>query len=367
MFLKKILKKYYFIYVLLAIAIVFIVVDNRSNITHKTQAATISQPMITTTKQNVLSAAETITVSPSIIYLGMWTEGLWDEATQTLHPEKLTNLETLIGKKVAIAHIYRGWEALASPSLLTDLQTLDSHGWRPMISANPYFFDKCQANGQILYKAIATGNCDDFIRSAAQNISKFGKPMFLRFAWEMNINSMEWGVNRTGSSPDDFITAWRHMHDIFASEHAQNVLWVFSPNTEASGSLTYATIYPGDDYVDWLGLDGYNWGNTQAWSTWQTFEDVFSASYSHIHALAPAKPIMLAETNTTDQRGDKPAWYLDMLQKQLPTNFPQVQAVVFYNEDRTVKEGVNWLITSSDQALKAFKLGIQASFYRSSF
>ena len=99
------------------------------------------------------------------VYFGLWTQGFWNPDNNTLHPEALTSLENKIGKHAAIAHYYRGWEALDSKDLLTELTTIYSNGWRPMISANPYFFSKCPSNGLPLYKAIARGNCDEFLKN----------------------------------------------------------------------------------------------------------------------------------------------------------------------------------------------------------
>lgn len=311
------------------------------------------------------SAKEENLRSASSIYLGMWTQGFFDPQNFILHTGALKSLEDRIGKKVAIAHYYRGWEELEKPQVISELNAISANGWRPMISANPYFFDKCQANGQNLYRAIANGNCDNFMRAVAKNLKSFGKPLFLRFAWEPNINAMEWGILRVGATSADFISAWRKFHDITKSEGATNITWVFSPNV--GGNIAYKDLYPGDSYVDWVGLDGYNWGTTQSWSSWQTFSQVFASSYREITSVASQKPLMIAEVNSTDAGGDKAAWYTNTLEKELPANFPRVKAVVFYNEDRSAKENVNWLIDITPESLAAFKKGIAKAFYLSSF
>lgn len=298
------------------------------------------------------------------IYLGFWTEGFWDKTANTLHPEVLKALEIKIGKQAAIAHYYRGWEELNTANLLSELLTISQNGWRPMVSANPYFFNECPANGQPLYKAIAQGNCDQFLKEVGQNLKKFAKPMFLRFAWEMNIPSMEWEIARTGSSNEDFISAWRHIHDIIYKEGATNVLWVFAPDV---GNTLYRNIYPGDAYVDWTALDGYNWGTTQPWSKWQSFSQVFQSAYKEITKIAPNKPLMLSEVNTTDVGGDKAKWYEDMLITQIPANFPKIGAIVFYNEDRQATEKVNWKIDVSNFTLASFRKGVNSPWYSSSF
>lgn len=301
------------------------------------------------------------------VFIGFWTEGLWDDSTKTLHPERLQELEKNVGKKMAIAHIYRGWDALSDLSLISDLRVLDSKNWRPMISVNPYFFDNCKSTGATLYKTISLGNCDVFLTSAANNLRSFGKPLFLRFAWEMNSEGMEWGIIRSKDSADDFIGAWRRIYSILRNGGASNVLMVFSPNVGSLNTVPIETLYPGDAYTDWVALDGYNWGTTQSWSTWQSFSQVFSSSYKQITAIAPSKPLMIAEVNSTDQGGDKALWYSDMLLSQIPKKFQQIGALVFYNEDRTSKEHVNWLVDVTSESLNAFKAGIHSESYISSY
>jgi beta-mannanase len=309
----------------------------------------------------------TSNLQPHYIYLGMWTEGFWDDSSQSVQPQRLIELQNKIGKKPAIAHFFTGWSNLTSDGLIAQLRVIKDNGWRPMISVNPYFFEKCQSDGKTLYQAIADGACDEFLTEATRKMKSFGQPLFLRFAWEMNIESMEWSIQRTGSSPGEFIQAWRRFHDIASKEGATNILWVFCPNVASLNALSFSSIYPGNSYVNWTGLDGYNWGSTQSWSSWQSFGTIFSASYKSLVKLAPSKPIMLGETNTTNVGGDKAAWYQDMLVNELPNQFPQIKAVVFYNENRTDKEGVNWLIDITPESLSTFAKSINSPIYLSSF
>lgn len=349
----------------------FILYTNNQQTRIRSSAAGIT-PTITPISSQTLptvTPVTTATIAPvpqHPVYLGMWTQGFWEEATVHVRPDKLTTLENMIGKKVAIAHYYRGWENLEKPTIVDELNTIAENGWRPMVSVNPYFFADCQSGGLTLYKAITSGNCDGFLHTAMRNLKNFGKPLFLRFAWEMNISDIQWSIQKTGSTTEDFIAAWRHFHDIAISEGATNILWVFSPNTEAGGSVAYNLLYPGDTYVDWLGLDGYNWGTTRP-SGWLSFGTLFGQSYRDITALAPTKQLMIAEVNSTDQGGDKAAWYHDMLAQQIPYYYPKIAAVVFYNEDRTSEEGVNWLITVTPAALSAFSESIKNPMYLSSF
>ena len=89
-------------------------------------------------------------------------------------------------------------------------------------------------------------------------------PFFLRFNREMNGFWFPWGDEVNGNKPGEFVTAWRHVHDIFTEVGATNATWVWCPNIDLTRKLQtpLQDLYPGDDYVDWTCLDGFNWGTT---------------------------------------------------------------------------------------------------------
>lgn len=300
---------------------------------------------------------------PRHISLGAWTEGFYDPLSQKLHPEVLQEFEILVDKKVAIAHYYRGWESWTDPVLLSEFTSIRSQGWTPMLSSNPYYFSQCPASDKPLYQSIAEGNCDEFLHNAGKNLRRVKHPFYLLFAWEMNNKDLEWSVPYTGSTSEQFVAGWRHIHTIFKEEKVDNVIWVFNPNIPNVTDFPYQALYPGDEYVDWVGLDGYNWGTTQSWSTWLPFYDVFSGPYNELVRIAPQKPILISEFNTTDMGGNKGEWYKDAFEEQIPNNFPNIQAVVIFNEDRTKQERVNWKVDVSPEALEGFKNAVKGGNY----
>jgi hypothetical protein len=298
------------------------------------------------------------------VALGMWTEGLYDAKTQTLHPEKLVEFERVTNKKYSIAHYYRGWESLSDPKLINEFAALNKNRWQPMLNVNPYYFSECPSAEMPLYKAIAEGKCDNFLHKAGKNLSKVRQPFYLLFAWEMNNDANQWSTTKSGNTPEDFKAAWRHMHKIFKEENATKIIWVFCPNVPDVPSSSYRALYPGDEYVDWVGLDGYNWGTTQSWSQWLSFKDIFTDSYNTITTIAPNKPLMIAEVNSTNQGGDKQAWYLNTFEHEIPEKFPKISAVVVFNEDKTVQEKVNWKVDITPESLQGFIKGVHHKYYK---
>lgn len=301
------------------------------------------------------------------VYIGFWTQGLWDKDLQSINPAKLKELEAKIDKKVAIANYFHGWQYLTTDLLINDFNILNHNGWRPMISANPYFFDECPANGMTLYKAIASGNCDKFMHKIAINLAKVKNPFYLRFAWEMNVDTIEWSNIYNKSTPEEFKAAWQRFHDILKKQKVNNVIWVFSPQVETPTTTKIKDLYPGDNYVDWVALDGYNWGTSKSWSSWQNFYSLYNYSYQEMLMIAPKKPFMIAEVNTTDAGGNQAQWYNDMLSIQIPNFFPKIKAIVFFNENKIETEGVKWLIDNTPDSLYEFKTSLKNPIYKSNF
>lgn len=318
-------------------------------------------------KQNTLGEIKVMpSPSPKAVYIGAWVTNFWDNKSKTLNSQNLVDFENTLDKKFAIANIYSDWAYLPNTELLTKLNEISSNGWTPMISSNPFFFKDCLDKGQALYKTIADGACDDHLKKSMENLRNYNKPVFFRFAWEMNLPSMYWSVDKTKSSPQNFVDAWRRFHTISKEVRANNVIWVLSFNTTNSVTTAYAKLFPGDEYIDWVAIDGYNWGNTHPWAGWASFNGTFKASYKELTDLTN-KPVMISEVNSapTGTGGDKAAWLRDMLDTQIPKEFPNVQAVVIFNEDKTEGEKIDWRIETSPDYINALKESFKNPLYKS--
>jgi beta-mannanase len=169
---------------------------------------------------------------------------------------------------------------------------------------------------------------------------------------EMNGDWYPWGDGINGNTPDKYKQAWIHIHDIFEAEDVTNVKWVWCPN-EASTTQTshpMGDFYPGDAYVDWIALDGYNWAGASS-EPWHSFEEIFGTSYGEILAVAPTKPLMIAEYASDERGGDKAQWIRDV-KDVVPLKFPKIKALVWFNNDQ---DGAWWRIDSSPSALQAYQ------------
>lgn len=289
------------------------------------------------------------------IYWGAFVEGVpWDM-------DKLAEWESAVGKGPAIVHFWQTWSergALA-PFPRPLLQRVRDYGSIPMVSWLPEDPTKDAEQPDFQLADILDGRYDDYLRDWAADARNWGRPLFLRFGHEMNGFWFPWGEDANGNSRGEYVRAWRHVHDIFRSAGASNVTWVWCPNIDWSGSgwPTMQSVYPGDAYVDWTCLDGFNWGADRG--GWKRFEEIFRWSYENIRSFAPDKPMLLGEFGSSEEGGSKAEWIAQTLTTDIPHGFPGLKAVVWY--DRSADQ--DWRIGTSESSLEAFKAAIRSPYY----
>jgi beta-mannanase len=216
-------------------------------------------------------------------------------------------------------------------------------------------------SGSVPLRDITAGKYDSSLTTWALEAKAFGHPFFLRWDWEMNGSWFSWGTTSSNqNTPADYVSSWRHIHDIFTQVGATNVTWAWCPNLEFSGSTPLSQLYPGDAYVDWTCLDGYNKDTNST-----SFATLYGQSYNDLSKIAPSKPIMIAEMSSLEYAaGTKANWITDALSTQLPTKFTQIKALVWMNW-RMYENGTwwPWQIESSSSAQAAFASAISSPYY----
>ncbi|MBI4728868.1 MAG: hypothetical protein HY775_05120 [Acidobacteria bacterium] len=262
--------------------------------------------------------------------------GAWVDPGSGWSRSGVADFESRIGRKIDIDHHYYAW----GDSFPGQNEVFDRDSGRiPLLTWEPW--------GTTLSE-IAGGSYDSLIRTRARAVAAFASPVFLRLAHEMNGNWYPWDGSHNGGDPSRYVAAWRRVHDLFASEGATNAVWVWSPNAEdvpAQAWNRFSNYYPGDSYVDWVGVDGYNFGTTEAWGSWRSFEAIFGRIYS---AYAGSKPIMIAETGSAEQGGSKASWLLDAWYRA-QVRMPSIAAFVAFDAGK-------WRIETSSAATAAFRL-----------
>jgi hypothetical protein len=215
------------------------------------------------------------------------------------------------------------------------------------------------STGSIPLRDIAAGTYDAALRSWAGGVASWGHPFFFLLDVEMNGPWEPYAPGVNGNTASDFVAMWRHFHDLAVEAGATNVTWVWCPNVDNADQFTpYRQLYPGDAYVDWTCLDGYNWTGRQSFS-W-----IFGASYRKLLDVAPSKPVMIGQTASVEGGDGKAAWIRDAFARRLPKHFGRVKAVLWFNW-RIYERGkwMSWPIESSRAAKRAFRKTIAQRSY----
>lgn len=267
--------------------------------------------------------------------------------------------------KVAIIHGYSGFlESL--DGLLDSMERIDSAA---MISWRPFASTPSGKGGTL--QSIASGNIDGYLIASARAAHAHPRPVFLRPMWEMNGDWFPWSsyagsTPRAGNSPALYRMAWQRMHIIFRGGQpseisarlsqaglpgltttsgwvpnaSSNVAWVWSlakgGARPTSAPYTNSSYYPGDQYVDWIGLSFHQWSSTSV-SHWTSRIDNSSDPWAraddlHAFAASRGKPMMLAEWGIASKpygNGDDPSWINDAF--SWASSHRMVRAQVYFN------------------------------------
>ncbi len=288
----------------------------------------------------------------------------WDEGAIDLFEEHA-------GKKLSILHWGQAWWRCRPGCGYQEFRTqqpqfeaMRKRGVIPLLDWGSWDSNASrQDQPEFSLQKIIDGKHDAYLRRWAGEARDWGHPFFLRFDWEMNGNWFPWSEALNGNGSGQFVQAWRHVHDIFRAAGANNVTWVWCANVVNPKEIPLAQVYPGDAYVDWTCMDGYNWGvRPPRTDRWRSFSDVFGATYAELLQLSPHKPIMIGETGSSEVGGSKAEWITSTLGTELPAAFPRVEAIVWFNWNT---EGMGWTIESSPAAQAAFASAIAAPYYSS--
>jgi Glycosyl hydrolase family 26 len=277
------------------------------------------------------------------IQLGVYLPGAPSDA------ETLDNYSAMVGRGPDIVLVFRN---LDGPLLYSsEIPNLRMRGETPMVTLEPYV-----GSGVASFADIAAGEYDSYFRREAIAAKDANIPILLRFAHEMNLTSSDWGPGKLGNTAATYVEAWRHIVSIFRQEGATNVQWVWAPNVDYGGK-PFAQFFPGDEWVDYVGLDGYNWG-TASGDSWSTFANVFASSYATITQLS-TKPLIISETASSELGGSKAAWIEGAFFATIPATMPRVKAVVWFNDNKEE----DWRINSSRASLEAYRRVVASSLY----
>ena len=244
------------------------------------------------TQQTYYPGDKASVINPTKPYVGMY--GL-----KEVH--SIPAFEQKTGVNVTSLLVFRSFGN--NPTFKTgEFDMLKKQGVVPMISLEPWDPNKPSTWADYSLANIAAGKYDTILTSWAQGVAKYKTQVMIRFAHEMNGPWYPWGIGVSGNTPEQYIAAWRHVVDVFNANGATNATWVWSPNiVRSTATYKVSQFYPGDAYVDIMGLVGYSTVATD------TYSSVFGRTLSQLEALSK-KPIIFTETGVDQNLPTATSW-----------------------------------------------------------
>lgn len=264
--------------------------------------------------------------------------------------EQVRALENWQEKKHAVVNLFTDWTnstKVMNNLFGQQLPNIWANGNVPMVTWEPFTGGQTPADIEV---RIAAGQYDAYIRTWAGRLKVFlsgpngvfgntdDRRVYLRLGHEMNGNWYPWSAAAGNNSPADYVAMWRRVVGIFDSMglDANHLQWVWCVNADDVGGFAAETFYPGDAYVDWVAIDGYNWGASQTWSTWKTPAQTYDALLTRVRGLT-TRPVALTEfastsaTVTGTSVSAKSAWISDVFAY---VTLNQIKMVCWFDDNK---------------------------------
>ncbi len=177
---------------------------------------------------------------------------------------------------------------------------------------------------------------DEYLRTFAREAKNSGVPIFLRYASEMNGDWTQYSGN-----PELFIQKWRLVHDVLAEE-APNVIMVWTVFTFPESTID--SFYPGDEFVDWVGVNIYNVVfHNNSLENKADYEDPLKLLNYVYNTYSYKKPIQISEYGATHYASTDGKYYIDFAREKisrlygnLPEKYPRVKSVYYFDVNNLV-------------------------------
>jgi hypothetical protein len=297
-------------------------------------------------------------LSPAQKYYGVYVS----QAPSSLAPVDTVTQET--GKQPNMSLFYEDWGAGAA-SGVSNIQTSSvenacNDGMLPMLTWESWDTSDTGPNGvnvtQHAFKPtkITAGKYDAYITASADRIKGLTCPIALRLDQEDNGDWYPWGVNTPGmsTSASDYVAMYRHVWKIFHHEGVDNVLWVWSPNIQSHKHKNLPKLsksYPGKKYVDWVGIDGYEYNDPN-----ERFHELFQPTIDQIKTFAGDKPWIIAECGV-GTGSTKPKQLKNMV--KAVARRKKFNGLNYFDTDKPGNAS-DWLLNETPSSLKAFSKAI---------
>ncbi|WP_073807959.1 glycoside hydrolase family 26 protein [Kitasatospora sp. CB01950] len=281
--------------------------------------------------------------TPNGKYFGVATpEAPWSSG-------ELDSIADKTGVRPTMTEYFVRWTSEFDPKAVSRAY---AHGTLPVLSWEPWDGEDAGHTDQPTFalSTIISGAHDDYIRRFAHGVAAQKWPVAIRFAHEMNGVWYPWSEGVNGNQKGEYVQAWKHIHDLFKEAGADNAIWIWSANiVRPVPKVELPPLYPGDDYVDWVGLTGYGTKNEA------TAADTFGPTLDIVRRMTK-KPILITETGREPNSTLKVKWttdFFDWLNQQ-----SDLLGFIWFERDTDHGAQTDWRFEETPESLQAFSKGI---------
>lgn len=206
------------------------------------------------------------------------------------------------------------------------VDSIYSNGSVPMITWEPWqnLFDNNKSGAdKKVFKRIVEGSYDQYLQRFCNQIITLNKPVYIRFAHEMDNPFYPW--SKTGNNTgEEFKAAWKYVYNFFLDQAAYNVIWVWNPWK----AETLEDYFPGEQYVDWIGVTNLNYGSSASSQKSMSMEALYKP-FHQSPVFRSGLPVMLAEMGSLAAVGKQNEWFHAAFQAK--RKFPEIKGYIFFN------------------------------------
>ena len=295
------------------------------------------------------------------------TWGLFEPSVSGQSIRGLLDVQKELSHRFDIVLCYSNiYEDYTENNIYNTLSRLWENGSVVELTLQTQLYDPLSQNNTVY--DVLDGKYDDFLHAYAADVARFGHPVLFRPFNEMNGDWCNYSAYWTARDCSTYVELYRYIYSIFEEEGAnKNTLWVWNPNEKSFPAFAWNNAdnyYPGDEYVDIVGLTGYNTGDYYDGETWRSFNEIYDPIYAQ---MAPQyeQPLMITEFACSSYGGDKAAWVEDMFEQL--EHYPRIKAAVWWDSADKDNDGNiarAYYIDNDKGALKVFKKHLAQDDYK---
>lgn len=282
------------------------------------------------------------------------------EPTFPPYSYKLIQLEQKLDYNFPVILMYNNFSLPYKTNYMNNAKELGK-----VVEYTLYTTDKINGKETDITLEILEGKYDEYLDNLAQSFNEYDFPVLFRLNNEMNGEWVLYSSHRVGKDTDLFIECWRYIYDKFKEKGVDNLIFVWNPNELSFPDFSYNNYlcyYPGNEYVDVVGLTAYNTGNYYKGERWRSFSEAYDHFYFD-YAKRFKHPMMITEFSCASAGGDKSLWHENMF--NVIKSYDRIKLAVLWNgqdydttkAEKTVSR--NYRIDLEETVINSIRNGLQ--------